>query len=128
MIGLTPFEKQQIKSDINTLTKQQSVLISYYTNNYSIGYSENQLSNDWSEFDSYECSIEKVNKFNINRYQIGNIKEGDLVVLLPSDTSLSESSQYIIKYQGLEYTSKTGLQPMEIIDDEPTYYILVGQL
>ncbi|MFW6015051.1 MAG: hypothetical protein ACOCRK_01285 [bacterium] len=124
---LSPLEKKQIINDFNQLTSLQSYEISYYENSLQVGYGDNTNSN-WSNFKEYDCTLEKISDLNIKRYPYGDVTEGDLIVLFPSNTNLPKVDKYRIKYEDKIYYSNTGLIGQDFLGDTILYYAMVFKL
>lgn len=124
MLNLSPLEIKSIKRDLKQLFSQTTVSISCYEESgWEPGY--NESNSQWGTFQEYAGFFKEIDKFNIERYDFGDVEEGDIVVILPADTFLPESSKYKIDYQGFEYISKTDLFPRTSLG-EVLYYVLIG--
>ena len=126
IFGLSPLEKNQIKKDVKALVTELTMPIAYYEEgdwNPNDGGTEG----GWSEYSDYPCGKKLVSKININRFDYGDIKEGDMVLYLPVDTDLPKVNQYKFKYHGIEYHSESGLIPRANMGDELLYYMMVGE-
>lgn len=126
MFDLSPLEKKFIQQNVNVLTRQMELDISYYDDsNWSAGYGS--TSTGWSEYQKYWCSVNKVSELNIKEYPFGDLKTGDIILFFSKGTSLPKASKYKIKYQDREYISKTGLVEQTHLDTF-LYYVMVGSL
>ncbi|MGV9141338.1 MAG: hypothetical protein ACOC1X_00205 [Promethearchaeota archaeon] len=123
-LRLNPLEEKKIESDVKQLTTQGTVEIDCYVEDSDDIGGIDDSEGYWEGYDDYDCTVEEVSKLNIKRYDAyGDIKEGDIIVDLPSDTDLKKDAEkYRIKYNDKVYESKTGLQELRF------YHRLVGEL
>ena len=121
-------------ADANKLTRIMECEIRYKTfeeneeEDYGYGYDDSQEAN-WTEWEVYQCSIDKVDEYNINDYDFGNIVEGDLLLLLPKNTNLIKNAdEYKIKIGDDVYSAKTKLKEMGHMGNTFLYYCIVCEL
>ena len=121
-------------NDANKLTRINTVQISYKTfeeseeDDYGYGYDDSQEA-IWTEWEDYQCSLDKVDEYNVNDYDFGNIVEGDLVLLLPRDTDLKiDAEAYRVKIINDTYSAKTRLKEMGHVGGTFLYYAIVCEL
>jgi len=130
-VHLTPSEKKSILNDIDSLTSMADIDIKYYkeVSNWEPGFSDNEEdSSSWSEYSKYKATPKRITKFNISKYDFGNIEEGDIVLMLPRDTTLPKyRHKYQFKFDNRVLTATTPPQPFIIFDDSVAYYILLGE-
>lgn len=122
---LTPLEIKNMKRDIEDLVSQRTLPISYYESDYTPGYSEN--TSNWSDYSDYKCGVQEVDKTTINRFNYGDIKEGDIILYLSYNTTLPETDKYRIKYNNIIYTSDNSYFPKQFLDATILYYLLIGR-
>ena len=95
----------------------------------SYGYGHDDKKTDWTDWETYECSIDTVDEYNINDYDFGNVQEGDLVVLFPPDTNLEKNAmEYELRLGDDDYNAKTGLKEQGFVGGKFLYYVMVGGL
>lgn len=125
---LSPLEKKNILFDVKSLVSQNSYKIRYYSGNeeYEPGIQENPTSS-WSDFESYPSVVQEVDEFNRKRYNYGSTVEGDLILLLPYDTTLpKDASKYEFKYNNDIFTAPI-LQFHQLLDGTKTHFYLAGK-
>jgi len=126
---LSPLEKKNILQDAKSLTNQGSYEIRYYEDEgggYNPGISESTSSN-WSTYEYYPSVIQEIDEFSKKRYDYGDMTEGDIILLLPYDTSLpKDSNKYQFKYNEIDFTAEI-LQKEHLLDKTVVYYYLVGK-
>ena len=117
-----------MQRDINSILKENSLEMKYFQEgSYDPGMGETE--GEWTDYQEYCCDVEQINKININSYPYGDLKEGDIVLSIPKDTGLdTEADEYKVKFQGKEYTSKTGLLQSERVRDTFLHYVMVAAL
>lgn len=126
---LTPLEKKNILLDSKSLVSQDLYEIRSYnsgTSGFNPGIEENPESS-WSEFIEYPAVIQEIDEFKRNRYDYGASIEGDLILLLPYDTTLPKNAaKYEFKYNKAVFSTDT-LQKHSLLDGTVTHYYLVGK-
>ena len=124
--SLSKLEKKSIIKDYTQMTSLQQHEIAHFTPPTGFGY--DATPGEWSDYHEYPCVTEKVSQLNIKRYPYGNVTEGDLVVLFPTNHDIPKGSEYNIRYDGRVYNSKTGFIAQEFIDETVLYYAMVFKL
>lgn len=125
MIPINKLERKQMERDVSELCKTEQLQIRYKD---SSGWQPGITSTTtvWSNYYDYYCSVARVSELNIKKFPYGNLEVGDLVLNLPLDTQLpTDKNEYQVKYNGKEYTCKTGLVESENIF---LYYVMVAKL
>lgn len=127
MFSLTKLEMKQIKRDFKELTIQLELDIEAYeeVNDWEPGYDDSNEESDWFKYHDIECTPKEIAQYELQRYNFGDVKEGDLVLLLPPDTDLPDRNKYKVEYKGTEYVSETGLEPYEPFNDLLLFYTIV---
>ena len=126
---LSPMEKKQLIQDNINLTSQYEIEISYYEEGSGTsgpGYDDPVDEGGWTPFDTYEGIFVEVDEWTKRRYDYGDVKEGDVIVLLPPNTNLPESDSYRFKHDDDIYTSDSKYRPVKYLDGTVVHYYLVG--
>lgn len=125
---LSPLEKKSILRDAKELTSQNSFLIRYYSEGDFTPGMGGTTDSTWSNFSEYPSVIQEIDEFSSRRYDYGDMIEGDVIILLPFDTSLPKNeSKYEFKYNDDTYSAEK-LQQEQLLDGTVTHYYLVGKL
>lgn len=125
---LSPLEKSQVLRDAKQLTSQSSSFIRYYTEGSFTPGMGDTVEPTWSNFSEYPSVIQEIDEFSSRRYDYGDMTEGDVIILLPYDTTLpTGAKKYEFKYNNNTYTTEN-LQQEQLLDGTVTHYYLVGQL
>lgn len=125
---LSPLEKKSILRDAKALTSQSSSLIRYYSEGAFTPGMGGTSDPTWSNFSEYPSVIQEIDEFSSRRYDYGDMTEGDVIILLPYDTTLpKDEKKYEFKYNGDTYSAEK-LQQEQLLDGTVTHYYLVGSL
>lgn len=125
---LSPLEKNQVLRDAKQLTSQNTSFIRYYMEGSFKPGMENAEGTSWSNFIEYPSVIQEIDEFSSSRYDYGDMVEGDVIILLPHDTSLPrDAKKYEFKYNNNNYIAEE-LQQEQLLDGTITHYYLVGKI
>lgn len=94
---------------------------------YGYGYDDGKKAK-WSDWDEYWCSPDTIDDYNIDEYSFGEVQVGDLVLVIPNDTTLPErADEYEIEFDNDKYRSKTTLKKKQYVGNQFLYYTLVAE-
>lgn len=94
---------------------------------YGYGYDEDKKA-EWSDWDEYWCSPDTIDDYNIDEYSFGEVQVGDLVLIIPNDTTLPErADEYEIGFDDDKYRAKTTLKKKQYVGNQFLYYALVAE-
>lgn len=125
---LTNLEIKHIINEATRHLKNTELDIKYKSESeFSMGHGATSTS--WSEYNKYLCTVQRVKEKDVKELPYGEVKTGDIKILLPKDTDLpTEESIYQIKFQGSIYTCETGVQEVVPVGNTFVYYLMVGKL
>lgn len=125
---LSPLEKKGVLRDAKQLTSQNSLSIRYYSEGTFTPGMGGTMDPTWSNFSEYPSVIQEIEEFSSKRYDYGDLTEGDLILLLPYDTSLpTDAIKYEFKHQGRTFTAEM-IQAEQLLDGTITHYYMVGKI
>lgn len=84
---------------------------------------------EWTDWETYQCTQDKVDIIEMNMYPFGEVAEGDAVFIFPRDTELAnieDVEEFEIDTGDRIYISKTGLQKRGFINGSYLYYALLA--
>lgn len=125
---ISELQKKKMVKEVNQALKNTKVKIRYEYSGWTPNFDEKESANlsDWNEF---YVTVESVSKLTLKKYPFANVSEGDIVLFLPSDTSLPlDKTSYELDYMGNKYDINSKPQPYDVIQDVILSYVIVGEL